>query len=253
MPSTLPYKPKTPEQIAIMRTCGKILAYIHHKLLPKLIGPQITTKAIDKIVEDYIRQKGVKPSFKGYHNFPATICASVNNAAIHGIPNEYALKEGDIVSIDLGVCYQGYHTDASYTYPVGEVSRKVLHLLRVAKEALHKGIEQTRKGNRVGDISHAIQQYVERNNYTVVEDYGGHGIGETLHQEPNIPNHGIPKTGPPIEEGMVIAIEPIVNQGNKELYVGKDRWTVYTKDRKPSAHFEHTVAVVNGEPEILTL
>ncbi|MDH3710303.1 MAG: type I methionyl aminopeptidase, partial [Cyclobacteriaceae bacterium] len=193
-----------------------------------------------------------KPSFKGYNGFPGSLCISVNEQVVHGIPGEYCLQEGDIASIDCGVFYQGFHSDSAYTYPVGEVSEDIRNLLKVTKESLYKGIENATAGNRVGDISYAIQHHVEQFGFSVVRELVGHGIGKTLHESPEVPNYGKRGRGPIMRSGLILAIEPMINLGTKNVVQEADGWTIRTRDRKPSAHYEHTVAVMNGSPEILT-
>ncbi len=243
---------KTKEELSIMRACGAILGKVHSEILPNIVQPGITTLELDSIVEQYIREQRATPSFKGYQGFPNTLCISVNHQVVHGIPGPYKLQDGDIVSIDCGVFFQGFHTDAAFTYRVGNVDKELLNLLAVTEQALYKGIAQAIVGNRIGDISHAIQHHIENNNYSIVIEYCGHGVGRKLHENPPIPNYGPPNKGPIIQEGQVLAIEPIANQGSPNVGLGSDGWTVSTKDKKMSAHFEQTIAIVDGKPEILT-
>ncbi len=207
------------------------------------------------MAEAFIRKSGGIPTFKGYFGYPASICASVNDEVVHGIPGPRKLKEGDIISIDVGVTYQGFVGDAAYTWPVGQVSEAARKLMRVTEEALHAGIAQCRPGNRLYDISRAIQTHVEANGFSVVRDYVGHGVGRRMHEEPQLPNYVPPggERGPVLAAGMVLAIEPMVNAGRHEVYTGRDNWTVRTRDGKLSAHFEHSVAITEDGPEILTL
>lgn len=241
---------KSKKQIALVKTSAQILSEVHGEVA-KAITPGITTEELDNIAEEYIRKANAVPSFKGYNGFPNTLCISVNENVLHGLPGKYVLKEGDIISIDCGVCYQGFHADAAFTHPVGNVKKELLNLLAVTEQALYKGIVKAKVGNTVGDIGYAIQQHVERNGYNVVREYSGHGLGKVLHEEPWVRNYGERGKGARIKEGMVLAIEPIVNLGGGSVY-SADRWTVVTKDHSPSAHFEHTIAIVCGEPTILT-
>lgn len=218
----------------------------------KYIVPGITTKEIDKMAESYIASMGAKPAFKGYKGFPASVCISVNEQVVHGIPGDYMLKEGDIVSVDCGVLKDNYYGDSAYTFAVGEIAPEIAQLLTVTKEALYKGIEMAVEGNRLGDISSAIQKHVEKYKYGIVRDLVGHGIGKNLHEGPDVPNYGTRGNGIKLMRGLVIAIEPMINMGTKDVIQEKDGWTVITCDRKPSAHFEHTVAIAKGRAEILT-
>jgi len=242
---------KTDEDLAKIRESALLLGKAHGEVA-KHVAPGITTLALDKIAEEFIKDHGALPSFLNYNGFPASLCISVNEVVVHGIPNNYELKPGDIVSIDCGVCLQGYHSDSAYTYPIGEVSAEVMNLLKTTKESLYKGIEQTRSGNRIGDIGFAIQQHCEAGGYQVVRELVGHGVGRHLHERPEVPNYGKRGQGPKIQNGLVIAIEPMINLGTRSVVQERDGWTIRTRDRKPSAHYEHTVAVVNGEPEIIT-
>ncbi len=219
----------------------------------EFVTPRVTTKELEEIAVEVIGRLGGRPAFKGYRGFPANICTSVNSEVVHGIPSAAVrLEDGDIVSIDLGVIYKGCIGDAAVTIPVGEVSTESQRLLEVTEQALYAGIEKARPGNRVSDISHAIQRFVESKGYSVVRAFVGHGVGRSLHEEPQIPNFGPPGRGPKLREGMTLAIEPMVNQGSHEVYIANDGWTARTVDGKLSAHFEHTVLVTKGSPEILT-
>jgi methionyl aminopeptidase len=218
----------------------------------KAIKPGITTGELDKIAESYILSHGAKPAFKGYKGFPATLCVSVNAQVVHGIPGNYALKEGDIVSVDCGVVKNSYYGDSAYTFRVGKISEEVANLLKVTKESLYKGIEAAVEGNRMGDLSAAIGEHAEEHKYGVVRELVGHGIGRNLHEAPDVPNYGKKGNGIRLQAGLVIAIEPMINMGKKEVKQENDGWTITTKDGKPSAHFEHTVAIRNGKAEILT-
>lgn len=242
---------KSLREIRYMRDAGKVVAETH-KELAKAAKPGISTKELDQIAEDYIVSKGAVPSFKGYHGFPASICTSVNHVVVHGIPSLEMLKNGDIISIDIGAILNGYHGDAARTLPIGEISEVAENLLQVTEESLYKGIEQAVVGNRLSDISNAVQTHVECNGFSVVRDYCGHGIGRAMHEEPQIPNYGDAAHGPRLKAGYCLAIEPMVNEGTHSVSVLKDRWTVITNDKKLSAHFEHSVAVTEDGPLILT-
>ena len=218
----------------------------------KVIAPGVTTLKLDAVAEEYIRSQGAVPGFKGYGGFPGTLCVSVNENVVHGIPSNYALREGDIVSVDCGAVKDGYNGDSTYTFCVGEVDEEVLRLLRTTKESLYVGIEHAVEGNRIGDIGHAIQEYCEKRGYGVVREMCGHGVGRKLHEDPDVPNYGRRGTGPLIKNGMVIAIEPMINMGSKNIVIERDGWTTRTKDRKPSAHYEHTIAIHHGKPDILS-
>lgn len=222
------------------------------KLLGAHVRPGTTTADLDRLAETFIRDHGARPAFKGYRGFPASICPSVNAEVVHAIPGAYALKEGDIIGIDVGVEKAGYYGDAAMTFPVGPVSESAERLLRATREALLQGIAQARAGNRVGDISHAVQTEAERHGFSVVRSLVGHGIGREMHEEPQVPNYGPPARGPRLQVGQVIAIEPMVNVGDSEVIIRPDGWTVVTKDGSLSAHFEHTVAIGPEGPEILS-
>jgi methionyl aminopeptidase len=242
---------KTSSQIERMRKAGQIVAETL-ELMRQTVRPGVTTGELDRLAEEYIRRCGAIPAFKGYNGFPATLCASVNEQVVHGIPGLRTLQSGDIISIDCGAVFDGYYGDAAITLPVGEVSEDLQKLLQVTEESLILGIPQAIKGNRLYDISHAVQTHVEAHGFSVVRDYVGHGIGRAMHEEPQIPNYGKPGRGPRLEIGMVLAIEPMVNLGTHEVKTLSDHWTVVTKDGKASAHFEHTVAITENGPEILT-
>lgn len=219
----------------------------------KYLKPGVTTITLDKITEDYIRSHGATPVFKGFDGFPASICASVNDEVVHGIPGKYELKDGDIISIDCGVILDGYIGDSAYTFMIGEVTEDVKKLLEVTKKALYLGLDQAIIGNRIGDIGYAIQQYAEfEHGYGIVRELVGHGVGKELHESPEVPNYGKRGGGTLIKEGLVIAIEPMINLGAKQVVQGSDGWTISTKDKKPSAHFEHTVAVGKGKADVLS-
>jgi len=221
-------------------------------LLGGAIEPGITTKELDRLAENYIRERGGVPTFKGYRGFPGSICASPNDMVVHGIPGKVRLHEGDILGVDVGVTMDGYIADAASTFPVGQISDEARALLRVTEEALMRGIAQCVIGNRVGDISHAVQVYAEAYGFSVVESMVGHGVGREMHEDPQVPNFGPAGQGPELREGMVLAIEPMINMGRYEVELGDDGWAIYTKDRSLSAHFEHTVAITKQGPRILT-
>ncbi|HEY8875252.1 MAG TPA: type I methionyl aminopeptidase [Desulfosporosinus sp.] len=242
---------KNASQFDRMRTAGRIVGETL-ALMRKLAKPGITTLELDRRAEEYIRSQGAIPAFKGYSGFPATLCTSVNEQVVHGIPGLRNLESGDIISIDCGAVIDGYFGDAAITLPIGEVSEDLQKLLRVTEEALMLGIEQAKFGNRLYDVSHAVQTHVEANGFSIVRDYVGHGIGRAMHEDPQIPNFGKSGRGPRLEVGMALAIEPMVNMGTYEVQTLKDHWTVVTKDSRPSAHFEHTVAITENGPEILT-
>lgn len=242
---------KTEEEIHIIKEGAQILTKVHQELYTH-IQPGITTQALDKIAETYIRDHQATPSFKGYKGYPATLCTSVNEQVIHAIPGQYTLKEGDIISIDCGVYYQGYHSDAATTHSVGNVTKELLNLLSETKAALYKGIEKATPQHTIGDIGHAIEHYITYNNYHIIKEYGGHFIGKALHEEPHIPNYGQPKQGRKLQNGMVMAIEPIVSLHSGAIIESEDPWTVVTQDKQPAAHFEHTIAIMNDKPILLT-
>jgi methionyl aminopeptidase len=235
-----------------MREAGRLVGEVLTQLSAK-VGPGVSTAELDELAEKRIRQAGATPAFKGYHGYPATICASINDEVIHGIPSgRRVLAEGDIISIDVGAALDGYYGDSAVTLPVGHVSEQAATLLRVTEESLYKAIERMRPGCRVSDIGHAVQRHVEAFGFSVVREFVGHGIGKRMHEEPQVPNYGEPGHGPRLTEGMVLAIEPMVNAGKPAVKVLSDGWTAVTRDTSLSAHFEHTVAVTAGEPWILT-
>lgn len=242
---------KTTEEIQIIRASARILGQAHGEVA-RIIRPGVKTKDLDRRAEEFIRDQGGSPSFLNYNGFPASLCVSVNDTVVHGIPGNYELKEGDVVSVDCGVYYQGYHSDSAYTYPLEGVGKEVLDLLERTYQSLYLGIEQAKAGNRIGDIGHAIQTYVEGFGYGVVRELVGHGVGKHLHEDPEVPNYGKRGKGAKIVAGMVIAIEPMINMGTKNVVQEKDGWTIRTADRKPSAHFEHMVAIYEDRTEILT-
>ncbi|OLO27151.1 type I methionyl aminopeptidase [Alkalihalophilus pseudofirmus] len=242
---------KTEREIAIMREAGKIVALTHQEL-KKHIQPGITTKELDNIAEKLIRSYDAVPSFKGYNGFTGSICASVNEELVHGIPGKRVLKAGDIISIDIGAQYNGYHGDSAWTYAVGDIAENDQKLMDVTEASLYKGLEEAKPGERLSNISHAIQTYVESYGYSVVREYVGHGVGQNLHEDPQIPHYGPPGKGPRLKPGMVLAIEPMVNAGTRYVRTLADNWTVVTTDRKNCAHFEHTIAITETGFEILT-
>ena len=243
---------KNERDLTAMRQACKITAAAR-ALAGEMVRPGVSTKQIDKAVHDFIVSQGAKPSFLGYGGFPASTCISVNDTVIHGIPSGYILKEGDIVSIDVGAYYKGFHGDCAATYPCGEISPQAQKLIDVTKQSFYEGIRFATKGHRVSDISHAIQTYVESNGFSVVRTFVGHGVGAQLHEEPEVPNFGEAGRGPRLLSGMTLAIEPMVNEGVYDVKILKDRWTTVTTDGKLSAHYENTVLITDGEPEILTV
>jgi len=242
---------KSKAELEVMREAGRIVALTHQELA-KAIKPGVTTKQLDELAETFIRSMGAIPSFKGYGGFPGSICTSVNEELVHGIPGNRTLQEGDIISLDIGAQFQGFHGDSAWTYPVGTISSENQRLLRVTEESLFKGLEQAKPGGRLSDISHAIQIHAEAAGFTLVREYVGHGIGQNLHEDPQVPNYGPPNRGPQLKPGMVLAIEPMVNAGERYVRTLEDNWTVVTLDRKTCAHFEHTIAITEDGYEIFT-
>ncbi|MEM9737912.1 MAG: type I methionyl aminopeptidase [Bacteroidota bacterium] len=245
---------KSPQEIDLMQEGATILSQLLGELTLH-VNPGITTRKLDNLAAQFMKQWGVQSSFKGYEGFPSVLCTSVNHAVVHGIPNEYVLQEGDIISIDCGVYHKGYHSDAAFTYIVGElanVKKELVNLCLETEKVLELAVEKVAIGNRVGDIGYTISSLADQLGYNVVREYGGHGIGKKLHQLPHIPNFGARGNGIKIQEGMVVAIEPILTLESREVVEGTDKWKVYTKDDLPCAHFEHTVAVVDGKPKKLT-
>ncbi|MBN2468945.1 MAG: type I methionyl aminopeptidase [Deltaproteobacteria bacterium] len=242
---------KSSDEIKILRESSRRVALILRDLRAE-VKPGVTTRYLDQLAERLIKNHGCIPAFKGYRDYPACLCASVNEQIVHGIPDDRKLQEGDIVSLDLGVKYDGYYGDAAVTVPVGEISPESQKLLRVTEEALYRGIDKARPGNRLTDISNATQQWVEKHNFSVVRDFVGHGIGKNLHEDPQIPNFGKPGFGPRLREGMVLCLEPMVNMGGYEVKILDDGWTAVTADGSRSAHFEHAVAITRGGPMILS-
>ena len=243
---------KNEHELQCMRQACKITAAAR-ALAGEMVRPGVSTREIDKAVHDFIVGQGAKPSFLGYNGFPASTCISVNDTVIHGFPSDYVLQEGDIVSVDVGAFYKGFHGDCAATYPCGTVSADAQRIIDVTKQSFFEGIRFAKRGHRVSDISHAIQTYVESNGFSVVRAFVGHGVGAQLHEEPEVPNYGAPGRGPRMLPGMTLAIEPMVNAGTAEVRILKDRWTTVTADGKLSAHYENTVLITDGEPEILTV
>lgn len=243
---------KSDREIELMIEAGRITALAHRKV-KEAIRPGISTLELDKIAEETIRACGATPSFKGYNGFPGSICASINNVVIHGIPKQnIILKDGDIISVDIGACYKGYHGDSAMTHGVGNVNEHRKRLMKVTKESLYKGLEMAKPGNRLSDISHAIESYVNTHGYSVVRDFTGHGVGRNLHEDPAIPNYGEAGHGPILKKGMTLAIEPMVNAGKHYVRILADDWTTVTADRSDSAHFEHTILITDSGYKILT-
>lgn len=242
---------KSEYEIALMKKAGNIV-YRTHKHLEPYIKPGITTKKLDKLAYDFITSQDATPSFLNYEGFPASICTSINEEVVHGIPSNRKLKNGDIIGIDIGANYKGYHGDSAWSYQVGSVSREKAYLLEHTEKALFEGLKQVKPGNHIGDISHAIEVYAKEHNLGVVRELVGHGVGNHLHEEPDVPNYGESGKGPILKEGMVIAIEPMLNLGTHKIYILDDDWTIITRDGLPSAHFEHTVVVTKDGYQILT-
>lgn len=242
---------KTPEEIELMRGANILVSRTLGEVA-KWVQPGVTTHKLDSIAREFILDNGGRPACLGYEGFPGTLCIEVNETVVHGFPSNYTLREGDIIGTDCVVELNGYNGDSCYTFAVGEVDEKVMDLCRTTKESLNVGIEACKEGKRIGDISNAIQVYCERKGYTVVREMCGHGIGRKMHESPEVPNYGRRGVGPLIKNGMCIAIEPMINLGSRNIVIERDGWTCRTKDRKPSAHYEHTVAIVDGKTEILT-
>ena len=242
---------KSEREISLMKKAGNIV-YKTHKYLENYIKPGITTKELDKLAYDFITSQDATPSFLNYEGYPASICTSINEEVVHGIPSNRKLKDGDIIGIDIGACYKGYHGDSAWSYIVGSVSREKAYLLEHTEKALYEGLKQFKPGNRIGDISSAIEEYANNHKLGIVRDLVGHGIGTKVHEKPDVPNYGTKGTGPILKEGMTIAIEPMLNLGTREIYLLDDDWTIITQDGLPSAHFEHTVVVTKDGVEILT-
>jgi methionyl aminopeptidase len=248
---------KTAEEIELIRGSSRIVADVL-KLVGERARPGTTTLELDKVAEEYIRSMDGEPAFKGYgwdkkNLFPATLCTSIDAEVVHGIPSKRVLREGDLLSVDVGVRKNGFYGDGAWSFAIGDIAEEKRRLMHVTEESLMKGIEKARVGNRVHDISFAVQQHAEANGFSVVRDLVGHGVGKKLHEEPSVPNFGEPGTGPELKNGMTLAIEPMINYGTWEVRMAQDGWTIVTADGKPSAHFEHTVAIVDSRAEILTL
>ena len=242
---------KTLEEVELIKNSADILGRAHGEVA-KFVKRGVKTSFLDKVAEEFIRSHEGIPSFKGYNGFPSSLCISVNEVVVHGFPSQYELKDGDIISIDCGVFHQGFHSDSAYTYPIGEVSPSIIELLKVTRDSLYLGIEQAVVGNRIGDIGFVVQRFVESKGYTVVRELVGHGLGRNLHEAPEVPNYGKKGSGVPLKAGMVIAIEPMVNLGTRNIVQERDGWTIRTADRKVSAHYEHTVAIFEDRTEVLT-
>ena len=242
---------KTPEEIELMgRACDLTSRTLAE--MAKWVAPGVTTNKLDSVAKEFILDNGGRPACLGYGVFPGAVCMEVNEIVVHGFPSSYTLREGDIIGLDVVVELDGYNGDMCYTFPVGQVDEKVMQLMRTTKESLYKGIEACREGNRIGDIANAVQTYCERRGYSVVREMCGHGIGRKMHEDPEVPNYGRRGTGPVIRNGLCIAIEPMINLGSRNIVIEADGWTCRTRDRKPSAHYEHTVAVLDGQTRILT-
>jgi len=239
---------KSEREIELMREAGKMVS-MTHQYLKNFIKPGITTKELDRLAEEYIRKMGGVPTCKGYEGFPATLCTSVNDTVVHGIPDNYKLKDGDIITIDMVIGYKGYQGDAAWTYAVGEISDDKKYLMEHTEKALYEGVKQV---NRIGDISNAVEEYANKHHLGVVKELCGHGIGREMHEDPEVPNYGTKGTGPKLREGMVICIEPMLNLGTADIYMLDDEWTIKTDDGKPAAHYEHTILVTKDGYEILT-
>ena len=242
---------KSEREIELLAKAGHIV-YLTHKYLAPFIKPGISTEELNRLGEEFIISQGATPSFKGYEGFPYTLCISINDEVVHGFPSERKLKEGDIISIDIGACYKGYHGDSAWTYPVGKISKENEYLLEHTEKALYEGIKQAKVGARIGDISHAIEEYATLHNLGVVKELVGHGVGTTVHEDPDVPNYGRKNTGPKIKEGLVIAIEPMLTLGSPDIFIEDNDWTIVTEDGSLSAHFEHTIAITADGVEILT-
>ena len=242
---------KSKREIELLKEAGHIV-YLTHQYLRPHIKAGIKTKELDRLAEEFIRSKGATPSFKGYEGFPSTLCISINDEVVHGFPSDRVLQDGDIISIDIGACYKGYHGDSAWTYTVGEVSDDAKYLLEHTEKALYEGIKQAKVGNRIGDISYAIEKYATEHNLGIVKELVGHGVGTSVHEAPDVPNYGTKGTGPKIRDGMVIAIEPMLTLGSPDIYIEDNDWTVKTVDSSLSAHFEHTIGVTNDGVIILT-
>ncbi|MBP3460956.1 MAG: type I methionyl aminopeptidase [Bacilli bacterium] len=242
---------KSKDEIKLMKEAGMMVSKTH-KYLKSFIKEGITTKELDRLAEEYIRSMGGVPTCKGYEGFPATLCTSINEEVVHGIPSNRKLKKGDIITIDMVIGYKGYQGDSAWTYAVGDISKEKKYLMEHTEKALYEGIKKVKPGNHIGDISYAIQVYAEEHKLGVIKELVGHGIGTEMHEEPDVPNYGKPNIGPKLKPGMVICIEPMLNLGTPNIYLLEDDWTIITQDNKPSAHYEHTILVTEEGYEILT-
>lgn len=242
---------KSEREIELLREAGKVV-YLTHKYIEPMIKEGVTTAEINEKAEAFIRSKGCTPSFKGYEGFPAALCCSVNDEVVHGFPNNKPLKNGDIVTFDIGACYKGYHGDSGWTYKVGDVDEEKEYVMEHTEKALYIGLEAIKPGARVGDIGYAIENYAKEHNLGVVKELCGHGVGTNVHEDPDVPNYGMKNTGPRLKKGMVIAVEPMLTIGSPDIYVDDNDWTIITKDHSPSAHYEHTVVVLEDGYKILT-
>lgn len=242
---------KSEREIALLKQAGNIV-YKTHQYLKPYIKEGMTTSELDHLAEDFIRKNGATPSFKGYNGFPGSICTSINDEVVHGIPDNRKLKNGDIISIDIGACYKGYHGDSAWTYAVGEIDEEKKYLMEHTEKALYQGLEVIKPGSRIGDIGNKIETYAHQHNLGVVLELCGHGVGTKLHESPDVPNYGVAGSGPKLKEGMVLAVEPMLNIGSPDIYMLENDWTIVTEDSRPSAHYEHTVVVTKDGYQILT-
>ena len=242
---------KSPREVELLRIAGNVV-YKTHQYLKPFVKEGITTEELNRLGEEYIRSQGCTPSFKGYDGFPAAICMSVNSEVVHGFPSKRKLKNGDILTMDIGACWKGYHGDSGWTYAVGEVSDDAKYIMEHTEKALYVGLEQVKPGNRIGDISHAIEEYAKEHNLGVVRELCGHGVGTDVHEDPEVPNYGEAGTGPKLREGMVIAIEPMLTMGSPKVFLQENNWTVETQDKSLAGHYEHTIVVTKDGYEILT-
>lgn len=242
---------KSKREIELLQIAGNIV-YETHKYLKPYIKEGVKTKDLDALAEEFIRSKNATPSFKGYEGFPSALCISINSEVVHGFPSDRVLKNGDIVSIDIGACYKGYHGDSGWTYAVGKIDEEKSYLLEHTEKSLYVGLEQVKPGNRIGDIGYAIEQYARQHNLGVVKELCGHGVGTSVHEDPEVPNYGTKNTGPRLKEGMVLAIEPMLTSGRPQIFIQENNWTIDTEDGRPSAHFEHTIVVTADGYKILT-
>jgi len=242
---------KSDSEIELLRVAGNIV-YKTHQYLKPYIKEGITTKELDRLGEEFIRSQGATPSFKGYEGFPTALCISINDEVVHGFPSNRKLKNGDIVTLDIGACYKGYHGDSGWTYSVGKITEENKYLMEHTEKALYEGLKQVKPGNRIGDISYAIQEYAKAHNLGIVKELCGHGVGTDVHEDPEVPNYGLKNTGPRLKKGMVIAIEPMLTLGSPKVYLDENNWTVITRDGSNAGHYEHTIAVTEDGYEILT-